>query len=283
MSSEQLRALGATRREVGHRLSCGRLIPLHRGVYAVGHRALGPRARHVATLLAAGPGAFLSHRSAAARWQMLPDRAGSVELTIVGRRDRSRPGLVVHHAYHLPAGELARRDGLPLSAPFRTLLELATVAPAAELEHAVAEAQVLRLLTAEQLDDGLEAAAGRRGAGRLRAVLGADEAAPTRNRFERAFLRLVMDAGLPRPEVNVRVGRFERDFLWPRHRVVVEVDGWAAHGHRTAFERDRARDAELVALGYVVLRFTWRQVTREPMLVAARLAQVLAANPARAA
>ena len=283
VSSEQLRALGATRREVGHRLRCGRLVPLHRGVYAVGHVALAPRARDVAALLAAGPGAFLSHGSAAARWELLSRREGPVELTIVGRRARCRPGLIVHHADHVRSEELARRDGLPVSAPFRTLLELAATVPATELDRPVAEAQVLHLLTAEDLQTGLEAAAGRPGAARLRSVVGGDDAAPTRNRLERTFLRLVANADLPRPRINVRVGRFERDFVWARLRVVVEVDGWAAHGHRAAFESDRSRDAELVALGYVVMRFTWRQVTAEPVLVAARLAQVLAAPPARAA
>lgn len=89
------------------------------------------------------------------------------------------------------------------------------------------------------------------------------------------MLRIVDAARLPRRVVNRRLGRFRPDFLWPDERVVVETDGFAAHGHRAAFERDRARDAELAALGYVVLRFTWRQLTEQPVLVSARLAQVL--------
>ena len=76
--------------------------------------------------------------------------------------------------------------------------------------------------------------------------------------------------------VNTRIGPYEADALWPAERVVVEVDGWAAHGHRGAFERDRARDADLQARGYTVLRFTWRQIFDEPLLVATRIAQVLA-------
>jgi len=103
-----------------------------------------------------------------------------------------------------------------------------------------------------------------------------DTTEPTRAKLERALLKLLKRAGLPRPLVNARVGPYEADAAWPDERVIVEVDGWAAHGHRGAFERDRARDADLQARGYVVLRFTWRQVVDEPLLVTARIAQVLA-------
>ena len=103
-----------------------------------------------------------------------------------------------------------------------------------------------------------------------------DTTEPTRAKLERALLKLLKRAGLPRPLVNARVGPYEADAAWPAERVIVEVDGWAAHGHRGAFERDRARDADLQARGYVVLRFTWRQVVDEPLLVTARIAQVLA-------
>ncbi len=126
-------------------------------------------------------------------------------------------------------------------------------------------------------DDALERlrarSRGRAGAAVIDAVLGGT--APTRSELERSLLRLVDAARLPRPQTNVRIHGFEVDALWPEQRVIVECDGWSTHGHRAAFERDRARDAALTALGYVVLRFTWRQLTREPMVVAARLAAVL--------
>jgi very-short-patch-repair endonuclease len=92
------------------------------------------------------------------------------------------------------------------------------------------------------------------------------------------MLRLVARAGLPQPATNARVAGVEVDFLWAPERLVAETDGWGAHGHRQAFERDRARDARLQVLGYSVLRFTWRQLQTEPLLVAARLAGVLAAR-----
>ena len=94
------------------------------------------------------------------------------------------------------------------------------------------------------------------------------------------MLTLIRRAGLPEPKVNHPLGRYVIDFAWPREQVLVETDGYATHGHRTAFERDRARDATLHAAGYVVLRFTWRQITEEPLEVIARLAQVLSRGSA---
>ena len=98
------------------------------------------------------------------------------------------------------------------------------------------------------------------------------------------MLGLVHQAGLPQPEVNHPLGRYVVDFAWLDHHVLVETDGYAVHGHRAAFESDRARDADLHAQGYTVLRFTWRQVADEPLRVAARLAQTLvrAGQPAAA-
>jgi very-short-patch-repair endonuclease len=114
-----------------------------------------------------------------------------------------------------------------------------------------------------------------RGISALRTVAAGGRAAPTRSALERAFLRLLAEAGLPAPRVNHRIARDLVDFTWRAERVVVETDGWAAHGHRRAFESDRARDARRQAEGYAVLRFTWRQVTEEPVRVAARVAQTL--------
>jgi very-short-patch-repair endonuclease len=99
----------------------------------------------------------------------------------------------------------------------------------------------------------------------------------TRSEAERRLLALVRAARLPQPETNVRLGRYEVDMLWRRQRLVVEVDGFAYHGSRRAFERDRRRDADLTQAGYRVVRFTWRQITQEPEAVVARLAALIAA------
>ncbi len=256
-------------------MRAGRLVVLHRGVYAVGHTALGWCGRATAALLAGGPGALISHRSAAAAWRILAERGEPVEVTVPRREPRPRPGVVVHTTAALAPEDVRRLDGVPLTAPARTIVDLAASGEAA-LERALAEAQVLRLVARRDLEAAMGRAMDRRGQPELRRVLAAADGAPTRSELERALLRLVREAGLHRPEVNRRLGPYVVDFLWPREKVVVETDGWAAHANRRAFERDRARDAELQASGYVVLRFTWRQITESPLLVAARLAQVLA-------
>jgi very-short-patch-repair endonuclease len=162
-------------------------------------------------------------------------------------------------------------DGLRVTTPARTLLDLAA---REDVTRALAEAKVLRLVTDAELRLELQRHPNHHGAANLAGLIATTE--PTRSELERRFAELLRRSGLPMPRFNVSLGRYEVDSLWERERLVVEIDGWAAHGHRVAFERDRARDAELQADGYVVLRFTWRQVVDEPLLVATRIAQVLA-------
>ena len=85
----------------------------------------------------------------------------------------------------------------------------------------------------------------------------------------------MLNAQLPRPNANARVGPYEVDFLWPDHHLIVETDGAATHATPQAFEADRRRDAELAARGYRVLRFTWRQIVYEPDSVLRAVAAVL--------
>jgi very-short-patch-repair endonuclease len=222
----------------------------------------------VAALLAVGKPAALSHRAAAVVDEMLPPDARAIDVTVIGRRARSRPGIVVHSAAELT---VVRKRGLPVTTPARTLLDLATSLPSAVLERAYAEAQVRRLVTP---DDVRAELATHRGAPAMRRIL--DTTEPTRNAIERRLAALVRRAGLPRPKYNAPLHGYEVDALWEAERLVVETDGWATHGHRAAFERDRAKAADLVARGYVVLRFTWRQIVSDPDLVAARIAAALA-------
>jgi very-short-patch-repair endonuclease len=256
---DQLLASGISAHAVDHRVRAGRFIAVFRGVYAVGHAALSDAGRMHAALLAAGPGVVLSHRTAAALHKLIPSVPPFVEVTTTRNPRRSRSGLVIHATGSPPP--IVTVDGFPATAALRTLADLRATLPPAELERACAEALVRNLVSDAQLE-----------AARL---VRPGAAAPTRSQFERRFLGLVREAGLPRPLVNHTIGPFEADFVWPDQRVVVELDGWQTHGHRFAFERDRARDADLVARGYVVLRFTWRQITDDPMRVIIRIAQAL--------
>jgi very-short-patch-repair endonuclease len=170
-------------------------------------------------------------------------------------------------------------DGIRVTSAARTLLDLAAVLPPYLLERAIAEAQVRRLARRRELVDQLERNRGRRGSRVLRRVLDLDGGpALTRSEAERRLVKLIRAAELPMPEVNARVGRYEVDFLWPQHKLIVEVDGFAFHSPRASFERDRARDATLAASGYTVLRVTWRQLVQTPETVIARVAAALAAR-----
>ena len=269
VSREQLLAAGVSRNEIAHRLSAGSLHPYHRGVYAVGHRALPPLAPEAAAVLACGPGAAISFLSAAFLWGLLPRPAGPVHVSRAGRHRDGPVGVVSHRCTTL---ETTRRHGIPVTTPLRTLLDIAVVASDRDLARAVTEARIRRLVT-----DGaiLTGAVRRPGAQRLR-ELAAQEPSRTRSEAERRLLLLVERARLPRPVTNVRLHGYEVDALWPEQRLVAEVDGYAFHGHRQAFERDRRRDAALTSAGYTTVRLTWRQIAEEAEATAAVLAGALA-------
>jgi very-short-patch-repair endonuclease len=246
VGSEQLLAMGFSRNEIAHRVDTGRLNRVYHGVYAVGHEALGDRGHMIAGLLAAGPGATLSHWTAAYLWKLLPSMLQFIHVTLSDRRPRRRDGLVVHHATRL---DCTTHQRLPVTTPLQTIAQLAP----GERDRARAEALVLKLIPRTADDD----------------------AEPTRSELERALLPALRKAKLPAPLVNHHVLGREVDFYWPDHSLIVETDGWGTHGHRRAFEDDRARDAMLQAHGYTVVRFTWRQVLHETLLVTVRIAQLL--------
>jgi very-short-patch-repair endonuclease len=161
-----------------------------------------------------------------------------------------------------------------VTSPERTLLDLAATVPQRELERAVNEAQVQRLTSTSILHPYLARRSHHRGA-RALAEATRNEPRLTRSEAERRMLELITKIGLPTPRTNVKVKGHEVDFLWPEQRLIVETDGYGPHGTRAAFERDRRRDAALIAAGYRVIRFTWWQLANEPEVVAARLATAL--------
>lgn len=272
----QLVVAGIGRSAIARALADGRLVSLHRGVYAVGHAALRREAEWLAAVLACGEGAVLSHRSAAAAWEMGADDGERVHVTVVGNGGRRQATLAAHRC-RLDAADSTCRWGLAITTPARTLLDLAEVVPRDELARATERCVLARRFDPRAMEAVISRGAGRRGLRALRAVLAELEllGGPTRSELERRALRMLRSRGLPRPAVNAMVGPYEVDLLWPEQRLVVELDGFAFHASPVAFERDRRRDADLQARGFRVLRFTWRQVTREPAWVAARISSLL--------
>lgn len=242
ISSQQLREAGLSRDAILERCRAGRLHRLHRGVYAVGHIAPSNERRWMAAILALGGGAVLSHRSAAMLWELLPRREGSVDISLPSRNGRrQRLGIRVHRPESLESRETTRRLGIPVTSPARTLADLKTALPEHELRRAVRQADFLGLPTGPDI-----------------------ELDKTRSELERRFLWLCQRHHLAKPSVNLRIGKLTVDFCWVEQKLIVETDGYSAHRGRMAFEDDRSRDLELRALGYEVLRLSYRQVFNEP-------------------
>jgi very-short-patch-repair endonuclease len=276
VSRQQLLALGIGPEAVRHRWSTGRLVRVRRGVYALGHRALRPEGRWMAAVLACGPETVLSHRSAARLWGLRP-WSGDVEVTITADRGRKLDGLNVRRAV-LHDWERTLHDGLPVTTVARTLLDLAAVVPPHHLRRAVERAEQLELFDLRDVERVL--AAHPRRSGRRALITLLDDARrhdlpATRSDLEAAFLQLCLDHDVPRPEVNRYKNDREVDFRWPDPRLIVEVDGYATHKTRRAFEDDRARDRRHLGDGWRTARFTWPEVTRRPRVVAAELQALL--------
>jgi very-short-patch-repair endonuclease len=270
----QLVALGLGHRAIDHRVACGRLHVVHHGVYAVGHRRLTRRGQWMAAVLAAGPGATLSHRSAAALWDLHRSAQTRIEVSTPSRR-RHRPGIEVHRA-GLQPDEVTEVDGIPVTTVPRTLLDLAAVLPRSRLERAIERAEALRLTDPVSLDGLLRRYPRRHGTRSLREVVRQGiEPILTRSELEDRFLAFLDARGLPRPRVNVLIEGLEVDFVWPEQRLIVELDGHNTHGTRAAFERDRQRDRILQAAGWRVVRITWRQLQDDPAAIARDLGRLL--------
>lgn len=272
----QLVSTGVSPEQIRRRLAAGRLIEIHRGVYLVGHAARPANADEMAALLACHPHATLSHRTAAALWNLLPypDQA-DVWVTIPPERRAGRAGIKVVRA-HLDQRDIRRHLGMRVTSPPRALLDIAAVTDPEQLERAVAEAQYLRLASEAELRDQLQRNAGKRGAGALRGVLGIP-GGPKRtvSPGERAMLRLLRRGGFTGYETNAKIHGYEVDVLWRELGFAVEVDGYDAHAGRIAFERDRLKMAMLGAKGVSVMPVTGRQIKADPEGVERRIRQAL--------
>ncbi len=272
----QLQAAGVARGAIASRLSRNTLFRVHRGVFLVGHPTPAPGAMELAALLACGDGAVVSHRSAAALWGLAAPPVNLVEITVAARSCKTHDRVRVHRAERLDPHDRRLCNGILATSPARTLIDFASDADPEEVERAIAEAHALGLVTEREILAAIERGPNRPGVALIRAVLNS-EGGPrmTRSKAERILLALTRSARLPAPVANTVAAGVSVDFLWPEHRVVVEVDGYQFHGHRAAFERDHRKDLVLDAAGYHVIRITWRQLRYEPFVVVAHIACAL--------
>jgi very-short-patch-repair endonuclease len=274
VSRWQLLELGLGRRAIQVRIEAGRLHPIHRGVYAVGHKRLAREGHWMAAVLACGPGAVLSGRTAAALWGIRP-YSGRIEIVAPGPRRHS--AAFIARRSSLPPDEITETAGLPATTPARTILDLAAVLEDHQLDKAIREADYRRILDMSELNRLIDRHPTCKGRASLRKALAtaALGMSTTRSELEDRFRALLLTANLPRPTLNATIElnttTIEVDALWKSHGLIAELDGHAAHASATAFEADRLRDRRLAAAGYTVLRITWRQLTQAPNQVLADL------------
>jgi very-short-patch-repair endonuclease len=261
----QLLTLGLSARAIGRRVGAGSLHERHRGVYAVGHGLLGADGKRWAAVLACGPGAMISHASAAEAWDIRPSAAAVIHVTVPNRSGHRRPGIRVHRPRELRADETTTLHGLPITTPARTLLDLAGAGlRGRRLEAALDRAELRCHVDWAEVARLLERYPRRRGAPALRTTL--DRYAPgsleTASVLEEIVLEICDELAVPRPQVNRVIEGRRRDFYWPRWGLVVEADSYTWHRSPTALDEDRERDVELTLAGLDTLRFTYAQCTK---------------------
>ncbi len=273
VTTRQLAACGLDSDAVTVRVRRGNLHRVYRGVYAVGHDALTRTASFVAAVRACGAGTTLTHHAAAAHLALLTWDGRDPEVTVPRAGGRRIDGIRVHRS-RLEREDVWTRDGIRVTSPARTILDLAATMRPAALRRAARQAQAEQHVNVRQLLGVLERYPRHRGAARLRAAI-ADGPAPTRSDHEDLVLDLIDRAGIPRPEINPRLRLDGRtiypDMLWRDERLAVECDSRRWHSDPLTRQDDADKQAILEAHGYRVLRITWRQAVGRPQQTLARL------------
>jgi len=277
----QLQALGVAPGAIEHRRGTGRLVRVHYTVYSLGTPRREPIARAAAAVLAGGPGAVLSHESAAALWGLRKRWPDPPEIIVP--EDRRRAGIRVHTSQSLTARDVRMHLGIRVTSAARTLLDIAPRLTDDDLARALNDGRLARRVYLAELEELRARLPSHPGTKRLRGLLSTATAAPTRSDWERDFLAFARDHGLPEPQLNAHVAGYEVDVLFAEQRVIVELDSWEFHQDRRTFERDRRRDADTLAAGYVTVRVTWDRLTNDPEGEARRLRIILAARAAELA
>jgi hypothetical protein len=271
ITRQQMLNLGLGAEAIRYRVGCGRLIPVYAGVYAVGHLPTLPQDRACGALLACGPGTVLSHGSAATLWGIF--RWWEIPFEVTSPTVHGRRGLCVHRAA-LTRHDIRIQDGIRVTSPARTLLDMAPRLTDKQLGRAFNRLRLAHGLTPEQLHEVLDRFPRHPGARRLRPLAGTSRGA-TRSGLEDKFVRFCERYGLPEPRLNVKFGGREVDAFFPIERLIVEVDGYEVHSGRISFEDDRDRDANMLALGLPTVRVTEGRMDNSPDREAERLHRIL--------
>jgi very-short-patch-repair endonuclease len=187
-----------------------------------------------------------------------------IDIVVPNRVVRRRAGIKVHRRQDLDPAQVRQVNGIPVTDPVSTLIDMACDLPDASLERAIRETDRLELVDPERLREALDGRPRRPGVGRLRRLLASETFSLTDSELERRFLRLVRATHLPPPKTQVTLNGYRVDFYWPELGLVVETDGLQYHRTPSQQRRDRLRDQAHSAAGLMPLRFTAAQVRFEP-------------------
>jgi very-short-patch-repair endonuclease len=281
VSREQLRGIGMGEGAIDHAIASGRLFPLFRGTFGVGHSGVGRQGRMLAATLACGPATVVSHGSAAlllGLWETAPQ---TIHVIAPSQAGRKISGIRTHHVPPPLGKEVLVRENIPCTSPARVIVDLAGSVGDSSLRRTIEQAAVLQLLDVPAID-AILAGPRRRGSASLRSILEdwrRYSRMRLRSRMEAKLLPLLSQRDLPIPECNkkLEIGgqSFEIDFLWRRQHLVVETDGGQFHDHPLAEARDLDRNRILIAGGFRVLRLRWEELNDRPEATIARIEGLL--------
>jgi predicted transcriptional regulator of viral defense system len=271
VTRRQLREAGLSDSKIGRWVGEGHLCRRHRDVYTLGHGAISQRGELLVALFYAGDGSALSHTTAGWWWRLIDTEPRRIHVSAPHNR-RSTPAICVHSPR---AFEVVTHRGLPVTTVARTLVDIAANLRFRELRRVVAEADFRGLASLREI--AAECRRGRPGSAALRRALRTyePELAHTRSELEERWVALCERYGIPMPEMNAEFCGLTVDALWRDQGVVVELDGFAAHASPARMEADRRRDLTLREAGFVVHRYTWRQITKSPGAVSADVLRAL--------
>jgi len=269
VSRDQLLKLDMSPSAITRRLAAGRLHEIHKGVYAVGHRALTREGELLAAVMAGANDSVLAKASAAELWGLPLDR--DPEIHVISPTSESRPGIVFHRNALSPE-EVTAHKGIRVTTPERTIVDVANGLSVAQLEHLIRQARYEHIVSNASLVAVVDTHRGARGMRTLRRALdlSAESGGVSRSKLERRFLRFIRRHGLPRPQLNYRIELRHRtvyaDCAWPPQGLIVELDSRMAHHNEFAFEADRARDRDLLIARWRTTRVTWRHLDSDEQL-----------------
>jgi very-short-patch-repair endonuclease len=278
----QAAACGLNRKVVYRRVRRGQYVHEQPSVFSYAGAPVSWERSVLAACLSAGANTVASHRTAARLWGLLDEHDDLIELTVPRGRLPRAHGVTIHRSTNLDPGYTTLRKRIPVTNPLRTMVDLAAVLPPDKVEDALdAGLRWPALFSVAAVETTLErlAGRGRTGTGVLKELLAERVSgdAVSDSELEKRMGKLLQRAGLPKAAFHYAVctpaGLFlaEVDFAYPALRLAIEVDGFGVHGTPRAMAKDFVRQNGLVPFGWRVLRFTWRQVTREPAMVAAAI------------